>query len=269
MLSDNHSKADHYGDAPNLEYLIKRNNDPDLKAMALMGSFARGDAGEFSDIDILRFFEKEDKDRNGAGSHDIDGRLVVVCDIAHAKVDGWFTDPQMATRIVAGLRDAKPLFDPEGYFAEIQRRAVGFMWDESLQKKADEYASREMVGWAEEAHKGLEGLKTGDAGRLINANAGLCWGLPAVMRVKRGILLSSDNTYFSEVMTALGENSEWSLLCRKALCIDSPLSLKDQARAWLRLYVSTARMIEDAIRPEDRPVIEAAVSKIERMLSTS
>ena len=167
MIMDDGPHVVHDADAPDLKGLVERFRSPEVKAMALMGSFARGDAGRFSDVDLLRFVKEEAKDQPSAVSHMIDGRLVVVCDIAPQKIDSWFTKPEVATQIVVGLRDAQSLWDPDGYFAEIHRRAREFVWDASMQAKADAYASREMVGWAEEAHKGLEGLRTGDVGRML------------------------------------------------------------------------------------------------------
>ena len=250
-------------DAPDLKGLVERFRTPEVRAMALIGSFARGDAGQFSDVDILRFFAEEAGNRPGAGSHAVDGRLVVVSDIAEAKIDGWFTQPQVATQIVVGLRDAWPLWDPDGYFAKIQRRSRDFVWDDAMQKKADAYASREMAGWAEEAHKGLEGLRTGDTGRMINALLGLSWGLTSVMRVKLGVLLQSDNSFLSEVIAAVGEDSEWAKLCRSAFGIDGNSHLEERVKSGLRLYALTAQMIEKAIRLEDRDVINHTVKLIQ------
>ncbi len=248
---------------PDIDDLVNRFRSPEVKAIVLMGSFAREDAGRFSDVDLLRFVKEEAKDRPSAVSRVIDGRLVVVCDIAPNKIDSWFTRPEEATGIIVGLRDAQPVWDPDGYFEEIQRRAREFVWDSSMQEKADVYASREMVGWAEEAHKGLEGLRTNDAGRMLNAQFGLSWGLTTVVRVQRGVLLTTDNSFSSEVIAAVGEDSEWGKLCSTAFDIEGKLPLSEQVKAWLWLYVLTARMIENAIKPEDKDVIDHTVSLIQ------
>jgi len=266
MTMENESSAVHHADAPDFEALVERFRTPEVKAMVLMGSFARGAAGQFSDVDLLRFVKEEVKDQPSAVSHLIDGRLVVVCDIPPKKIDSWFTKPEVATQIVVGLRDARPLWDPDGYFADIQRRAREFVWDSSMQEKAGAYASREMVGWAEEAHKGLEGLRTGDIGRMLNACFGLLWGLTTVMRVHRGVLLTTENTFSSEVIAAVGEDSDWAKLCMIAFGIDGKLSLAEQVKAWLRLYVLTAQMIESAIKPEDKDVIDHTVALIQAEL---
>ena len=45
--------------APNFDLLVKKFRLPDTQAIALMGSFARGEAGEFSDVDLIRFIPLE------------------------------------------------------------------------------------------------------------------------------------------------------------------------------------------------------------------
>lgn len=249
-------------DALDLEGLAQRFRSHEVKAIALMGSYARGDAGLFSDIDLVRFLDEEPKEPLKASTHIIEGQLVVVSTIPPSDVDKAFAQPEVATMFMAGLRTALPLWDPDAYFAQIQQRAHEFVWDEAMQKKANAYASREMVGWAEEVHKGLEGLRTGHVGRLLNARLGLSWGLPSVMRVQRGVLTSGDNGSYTEVMASMGEDTEWTRLCRASFGLDVQTSLEDQVKACLRLYVLTAHLLQDVLTPEDRQVIDHTVGQI-------
>ena len=247
---------------PDFEGLAGRFRSPGIKAIALMGSFARGDAGEFSDVDLVRFLEDEPKAPPEASTHVVEGRLIVVSNVPPSAVEKTFTEPEAVTLFMSGLRTGRPLWDPDGYFAELQRRAREFVWDDAMQRKADAYASREMVGWAEEVHKGLEGLRIGDVGRLLNARFGLCWGLPTVMRVQRGIMISGDNGSYTEVMSAMGEGSEWSRLCRMTFGLETEAGYAEEVKACLSLYVFTARLLEKVIGPKDRDVIDHAVSRI-------
>ena len=202
-------------------------------AFALLGSYARGDAGPHSDLDIVRLVD-DDKHEAEAQSFLVgngEGRkrrsektrilrnprqlLVVRSTATPSQVESWFTEPGQAINIVVGLRDGRALWDPNGIFAGIQLRAEGFKWTEELQKKADRLAGKELVGWIEEAHKGLEGLRRNDTGRLLNASFGLSWGLAWAMRLHRGVFTSSDNTFFDDVISAVGPETKWArLLCR-------------------------------------------------------
>lgn len=66
--------------------LVRRFDAPDVQAIVLVGSYARADAGPWSDVDLLRFVGDEAKDLAGSGSHLIDGRLVNVSNVTPADV---------------------------------------------------------------------------------------------------------------------------------------------------------------------------------------
>lgn len=239
--------------------LARRFDAPGVQAIALTGSYARGDAGPFSDVDLLRFVTKDAHDL--AGSHLIDVRLVNVSNVGAAEVDRWFTQPDLAVNVIHGLRFARPMIDRDATFATIQARARSFVWNGDLQRRADAWASVQMVGWAEEAHKGLEGLRHNDVGRLLNARHGLSWGLSGVVQVQRGILISGDNGFFDEVEAVVGPDTEWVRLRRIVFGV-TPASLRQQVGAGLRLYVVTAELVQDALQPADRPVIAHVAAQI-------
>ena len=247
---------------PDFHAIAARFDTQEVTAIALMGSFARNDAGTFSDVDIVRFHRRNDTRQVESATYFIHGALVVVSDVVPSQVEDWFTKPKQATTYIAGLRSAQALSDEKNYFRAIQDRAHRFVWDAAMQQKANAYASSQMVGWIEEVHKGLEGLRQCDDGRLINARHGLSWGLTDVMRVQKGILISGDNSSYLAVTAALGERSEWGQLSRKSFAIDGDVSLPDQVRAGLRLYVLTAEWLAEVFKPEERSLIEETVNRI-------
>lgn len=239
---------------------------PSVKALVLMGSHARGDAGPYSDVDLVRFVADADAGLPGAGSHLREGILIVVSNMTPSRVEGWFTDPKTATDTIAGLRVARALIDRDDTFAAIGARAQAFVWDETLQGKADRWASAQMVGWIEEVHKGLEGLRRHDPGRLLNASFGLSWGLSNVVKVQRGVLVSGDNGFFNEVAAAVGVETAWSQLRAIAFGVADvhgrPPSLRERVVAGLQLYVLTAELLSPAIQPEQAPLIAETVALI-------
>ncbi|RLT38771.1 MAG: hypothetical protein DWI57_11435 [Chloroflexi bacterium] len=237
------------------------------QAIALLGSYARGDAGPFSDVDLLCLLPAGAA-QPARTAFLIDGYLVTVNAVTPEQIDGWFTQPEQAVNVVVALRDAIPLQDADGLFAAAQRRAHAFTWTVEMQSKADRYASREMVGLIEESHKGLEGLRRNDVGRLLNARFGLSWLLAGLMRVQRGVLGNSDNSFYDDVRQAVGVESRWSDLLSIAFGVtpsaSAPFSLHEEVTAGLRLYCETARLLADVLQPKDRPLIEATVARIEQ-----
>ncbi len=254
---------------PDFEALARRFWLPELDAIVLMGSHARGDAGAYSDIDLVRFW-KSGKTQpppkiSETESLYIDGQLVVVSNLDDQGVEKIFTDPDAASQSIKGLRAAKSLIDPAARFAAIQSRAHAFSWDSAMQKKANAWASRQMVGWIEETHKAMEGLRRKDTGRLLNARFGLSWGMLGVMRVAGGILLTGDNSAWDEVMGALGPESEWSRLCRRAFGIDGN-ALDDQVLAGLHLFVLSVHIKQYHWTADCLPKIHKAAEYISAFL---
>jgi hypothetical protein len=256
------------------DLLLARFDDPTIAAIVLTGSHARMDAGPHSDIDVLRLLDSPVAEIPAAGSYLLEDHLVVVSDVTLADVEGWFTLPETAVRVISGLRLAYPLIDREERFAGIQRRARAFTWDAALQERADRWASQQMAGWAEEAHKGLEGLRRRDAGRLLNARHGLSFGLCRVMQVQRGILETGDNAFYEEVALAIGPSSRWVQLLRLAFGIGSALagpapSLVEQVRAGLQLYVVTSQLLGSILHLQDRLVVDDTVNRIQAEVTSS
>ena len=245
---------------PDFEAIAKRYRSPGVLAIALMGSFARGDAGSYSDVDIVRFRDS-DPTTESAETRLIDQRFVVISDVGASMVSDWFSKPVDATASIAGVRAARSLWDPNAHLERIKQTALDFVWDAEMQDKANTYASEAMVGWIEEVQKGLEGLRRHDKGRLLNARYGLSWGLTKVMRVQRGILISGDNASFTEVVADIGTESVWAELSRDAFGL-SGLLLSDQVKAGLRLYAETAHMLEDILHAEDKPLVHEAIRRI-------
>lgn len=258
---------------PNLEALARQFDAPNVNAIVLMGSYARGDPGPFSDIDLVRFTDKRKKlsPKPKDGSYLIDGYLVVVSSVNLAQVEEWFLRPEVAVNVISGLQSARCLIDRHGTFATIQARAQAFKWDAAMQEKANAWASQMMVGLIEEVHKGLEGLRSSDIGRLLNARFGCSWLLSRVMCVHCGVLLSGDNAFYQEVMDAVGTDSEWARLRRAAFGIQEedgkrPPSLREQVVAGLRLYMVTAKLLEEVLLPGDEPLVMQTVDLIRTTL---
>lgn len=253
---------------PDFESLAVQFDQPGVSAVVLMGSHARGTAGRYSDIDLVRFREGEKSVLPGLSSHLIDGRLVVVSEVTPSQLEAAFEEPQRAVESILGLRSGRALLDRDNSFAAIQERANSFKWDATMQAKANLWASQQMVGWTEEVYKGLEGLLRDDTGRLLNARFGCSWGMARVMCVQRGILLSGDNSFYEQVTSAAGPESAWTRQCQAAFAAGpKPLTLHEQVKAGLQLYVLTAELLAGILLPENQPLVDYSVALIKEVLS--
>ena len=252
------------------DLLVRRFDRPEVRAIVLMDSYARGNPGLFSDVDLVRFAGEAHTPFPDDGSHLIDDFLVTVSSVNTKQVEEWFSRPEVAVNVIAGVRTARPLLDRHNTFEAIQRRAQAFAWDKEMQHKANRWASQQMVGWIEEVHKGLEGLRHNDVGRLLNARHGCSWGLSRVMAVQRGVLLTSDNSFYDEVRRAVGLDSEWAQLYSTAFGVEGPdgraPSLREQVLAGLRLYAVTAKLLVAVLEAGDARLVEHTVNLIKTTL---
>ena len=256
---------------------VEQFDGPAVVAFAVMGSYARGEAGGHSDVDLVRFLEgSSPADLPPAGSyletHGAGETLLVVSDVDPNAVEACFSDPESITTYLAGLRSARPVLDRKGYLARVQQRALDFSWTEELIASRVAAAARAMVGWIEEAHKGLQGLARGHVGRLLNARFGLSWGLTRVVKLHRGILLSGDNGTYDETAQVMGRDSEWCRLRDSAFGIgpeDGLPGLGEQVRAGLSLYLLTAALFEEEPAPPEveMALIRRTCALIERSLA--
>ncbi len=250
---------------PDFSALGERFDGAEVRALVVMGSWVRGDAGPYSDVDLVRFFGS-DATVPGDEIHIIEQRLVTVSGVDPDQVERWFTRPEVAINVVSGLRTARVLHDRDETFARVQKRARQFVWDDAMQAKADVWVSGKMVGWIEEVHKGLEGLRQDDVGRMLNARFGCSWGMVRVMAVHRGVLLSGDNGFYDQVRAAVGEKTGWSQACAQAFGVDGAPTLREQVRAGLRLYVLTAQLVAPVLRETDQALVMETVRLIDGML---
>ena len=253
---------------PYFRALAKEFDHALVAAVVLMGSYARGAAGPYSDLDLIRFTIDDTAVLPDSGSHLIDGRLVVVSDVTPSQTEATFTRPEVAVETIWGLRSGRALIDRFDFFGALQRRANAFQWDEEMQNRANQWASGQMVGWIEEVHKGLAGLRSGDSGRLLHARFGCSWGLARVLCVQKGVLISGDNAMFEEVIAAVGYDSQWAHLCRSVFGAGSqPSTLGDQVKAGLQLYSLTATLLSDIILENHRPLVANTVALIDEALT--
>ena len=238
-------------------------------ALFLVGSRARGVAGPHSDVDLLRLAQDEDG-LEGDGSYLVSDRLVVVSTLTPKWAEVIFQEPEAACNYVLGLRMGQILVDRTGNGANLQRRARDFVWGDEIQAKANGVAARTLVGYIEEAHKGLEGLRRNDVGRLLNARFGMSWGMSKVVMVQRGILLSSDNGHWDEINRTVGESSAWVRFRHMAFGLEDATGhappLRQQVLAGLRLYRLTVAMMEHMLPEPEGGLIRATVTRIEQEL---
>lgn len=249
-----------------LDRLAVELDDDTTVAVALMGSHARGDPTPCSDVDLLRFADRPPETKSQSYTLMYrEGRLVSVMTTTIATRRQELSMPEQAIWAVPGLRQGRILLDKRGELARLKKDADDFRW-EPLQAAADEYASYNLMGNAEEVHKVLGALSRGDESAALYGTLGLCLNLPTIVAVQRGLLIETENAFFRKVQQSVGQDSAWTRWFRLAVGFEptppSATLVHTRAVAGLRLYEATARLLWHVLRPAHLAVVERTMDAI-------
>ena len=251
-----------------LRALVAEFADETVHAVALSGSFARGEADAFSDVDLVCYTRalppaRHDRERLVYR----DGRLVSVDLQSVDERRANLRQPAAAIVAVPALRHLRILLDRDGALVALRQAAQEFAW-EPLQPAADAYASFTVERLAEVAHKVLGGLAARDAGRVVPSTWELVSDLTQAVATQRGVLVDSGRTYFRQVQEAIGQGTAWTRQHRLAAgeAVEGRPLAPALARgvAALRLYRETTTLLWPILDPAHREVAAGAVQRIER-----
>lgn len=237
-----------------------------VHAVVLLGSYARGDADAFSDVDLKCFVHQRPKPRSWFGYRD--GRFVTVF---YGTVEERFAElgnPEAAIWAVPAFRTMRVLLDREGQAEALRQAALAFEWA-PLQPLADEQAGDDLAYRAEYVHKLLGGLEARDASRVVGATWELVTGLTQAVATHRGVLVPSDRQFFRLVQEAVGRESGWSRQQRLAAGVAMGVEAPYIRPPWemcgvaaLRLYCETALLLRPILIPDRRDAVDGVVQRI-------
>jgi hypothetical protein len=132
-----------------------------------------------------------------------------------------------------------------------------------LQSAADEFAAEEVMGWAEEAHKILNGLARGHESTVLYATWGLVKNMLEAVAVQQGLMIISENRYFDLIQDSMGHDSSWTRAFRGAWGLDAGASQYQlRGAAALSLYCLTAAMFDHLIPDKHREVVNKTLQLI-------
>ncbi len=255
-----------------LAALVARFGGPATDGLALTGSYARGEATRYSDIDLLRFLADEPAtERERYRLHLLDGRLVSVTSTTIPAKRAELMRPEGAIWAVAGLRQARILYDRDGALAALLAEAHAFTWTPELRAAAAAHASETLAGLAEEVHKALGALERGAEGALLYAALGLQQGVIRAALVSSCVTLATENDFFDAALQLATSDQRWSRLLRIVIGYEASPAGMSPARgrgiAALWLYVVAAGMLADTLTEGDRVVIAESVATIRANLA--
>lgn len=128
-----------------LSQLVTELDSPDVTAIILHGSYARGDAvPPYSDIDIVRILQETAEQTAQKQFLWRDGYLLNLSSRPLSTYRKWLSRPEDAIFRIASIREARILLDKKGAFHAFQQEALAWQW-QPLQLAANTYASQLLV----------------------------------------------------------------------------------------------------------------------------
>ena len=248
---------------PFIQSVLKKIDSPYIIGVGIVGSYARGQESKYSDVDFDTFVSRlPDDPYDRYTLRYWDNKLISLKYTLLDDERAALTNPRRAIWAVPGLRGMQIILDTDGALTELQKAAQEFDWL-PLQSAADEFATEEIMGSAEEAHKILNGLAREHESTVLYATWGLVKNMLEAFAVQRGIMIVSENRYFDLIQDSVGHDSEWTAAFRTAWGLD-PISSQYQARgiAALQLYRLSATMFDALIPDKHREVVNRTLRLI-------
>jgi predicted nucleotidyltransferase len=243
-----------------LPALVAEIDHPDYVGILLGGSYARGDAAPWSDLDIACIVPTASLLRPKTSFYR--GDLLVT--IAPKSIEGIrssLLNPDIAIVVARGIGDSQILLDKDGSLASLLAEVRAFTWD-NIRETANARASFRFMLASEMAHKVANELTKGDPQSLAFPVSKLFTELTHTVAIGLGVLVQSDNTYYRQVRQAAGP--PWNLHHRAVSGADGPIPLPQKAVALLQLYRDTVTLLEPIMQPDHLALAQQTVALLQQ-----
>lgn len=254
----NQTQEDQTIDLPDtfLADLVRELDHEDIVGITLGGSYARGEATQYSDVDLACFWREGLRPPPKRFMYR-QGRLISMKMTSVAEIRGMLGRPQTALFFANGKH--RVLLDKDGSVARLMEEIEHFRW-EALRADANESISLWMALKAEDVQKILREFQHDNLPGLAYTLAVLIEELTLLTAMYYGELITSNSTYYQQVEAAAGSDSAWTQYHRIATGLeDGPEGVKPlRARgiAALYLYRETLAIVRPVMRQEHLAVAE-------------
>ncbi|MHA2251321.1 MAG: nucleotidyltransferase domain-containing protein [Candidatus Kariarchaeaceae archaeon] len=227
--------------------IVQDFSSEEVESVILTGSYARGDFTEYSDVDITFFLSTPLSETDLR--YQLEYRNNILFSLNKGTIEEWkkkLDDPIGYYGLFYAITDAKILLDKNNQFRNFQKQVENSSW-EVLEEKRRHVISEEIVGFIEEVHKVVNGIKRNDESTMLTGMIGLLLGMSRVIAMQHKLLIRSENEFYFRLQKLMGMTSKWTFAFREVLALpfdsNTPNSVADRARASLRLYLETAKAV--------------------------
>jgi predicted nucleotidyltransferase len=240
---------------------LETRNLKSYKGVALIGSHARGDAHELSDVDLIMIQDEEKE-------HEIvifEKNYYSLSYYRPKDLERYYRSPDLILNGLKAFGKMKPIYDPDGLIETVIKEAENFKFSSVLREQCKYKAKQEYLGFIEEATKAISGLEDEHKGKLLNGIYGLNYGMFNVIRLRDQIMIESDNDFFDAVMDHLDEKDPIRDCALMAFNIKS-CNLIDQIDAGLELFMHVGNSLMDFFSDEEKEYVMKIIHEVIKVI---
>jgi hypothetical protein len=223
------------------------------RAVVLVGSHARGDAGAHVDVDVTAVGEGGEYRLERRGNY-----LVSLSWRTAERIRASFDDPAQAGAAVPGWRSAVILDDRDGIAASLTKEAREWRWSR-IEAARGPWIAEEFTGYAEEVQKLLGALVSGERTNAAVQRSLLALRMARIVAVHACLLYDTENRLWDLVAEQMGES--WTDNQAAAFGLRGQ-PFEETCAAALRLYALAADLVWPLLDQRQRAVAEHAVALI-------
>ncbi len=246
-----------------LHDLVQELDHEDIVGITLGGSYARGTATLFSDVDLACFWREGMKPPPKRFLYRQD-KLISVKMTSVTEIHEMLKRPQSAMLFVSGKR--RLMLDKDGSVARLLAEIEAFRW-EDLQEPVHTHVSLWMMLKAEDVQKVLREFEQENAPGLALVITNLVAELTSLTALCHRTLITSDSTYYQQVQEAAGLDSAWTRSHRITTGLEAgPTSiapLRARGIAVLHLYRETLVFARPVMQTEHREIAEQVLRVVQ------
>lgn len=239
-----------------LRELVQELDHEDIVGITLGGSYARGTATRFSDVDLACFWREGVKPPPKRFLYRQD-RLISIKMTSVAEIRETLKRPDSAMLAISGKR--RLLLDKDDSVARLLAEIEVFRW-EDLQEAVNAHISQWMMLMAEDVQKVLREFEQENAPGLSYVITKLVGVLTYLTALCQRTLISSDSTYYQQVQEAAGLDSAWTHFHLIATGLEAGptgiVPLRARGIAALHLYRETLAFARPVMQAEHRAIAE-------------
>lgn len=246
-----------------LQELVRELDHEDIVGITLGGSYARGAATRYSDVDLACFWREGLRPPPKRFLYR-QGKLISIKMTSVTEIREMLKRPPAAILFASGKH--RLLLDKDGSVASLLAEIEMFHWEE-LQSAANENISIWMMLLAEHVQKVLREFQQDNAAGLAFVISKLVAELTMLTAECYGTLVTSDSTYYREVQEAAGLDSAWTRYHRMATGLEAGPTdiapLRARGIAALHLYRETFAFSRSVMQTEHVEIAEQVLQVVQ------